>query len=55
MRRIIANAHVTRRAQLSLSDTAEARLTYRHTPRKSSAPNSDIIEDFVAVTLLKEF
>lgn len=38
-----------------LSDTAEARLTYRHTARKSSAPNSDIIEEFVAVTLLKEF
>lgn len=38
-----------------LSDTAQARFTYRHTERTSSAPNSDIIENFVAVTLLKEF
>ena len=38
-----------------LSDTAQARLTYRHTERISNASNSDIIENFVAITLLKEF
>lgn len=38
-----------------LSDTAQARLSYRHTERKSSAANSDLVENFVAVTLLKEF
>ena len=38
-----------------LSDTADARLTYRHTARKSDAPNSDIIEDFVSLSLIKSF
>jgi uncharacterized protein (PEP-CTERM system associated) len=40
-----------------LSDTAQARLTYRHTARKSDGEGagSDIIEDFVAVSLTKEF
>ncbi|HEX2117503.1 MAG TPA: TIGR03016 family PEP-CTERM system-associated outer membrane protein [Alphaproteobacteria bacterium] len=38
-----------------LSDTAQARLNYRHTARKSDAANADIIEDFVAVSLVKEF
>jgi uncharacterized protein (PEP-CTERM system associated) len=46
---------VTSGLSYQLSDTVDARLTYRHTSRKSSAPNADIIEDFVAVTLLKEF
>ena len=38
-----------------LSDTAEARLNYRHTARKSDAANSDIVEDFVAISLSKSF
>lgn len=38
-----------------LSATAEARLSYRHTERKSDSPNSDIVEDFVAITLSKSF
>jgi uncharacterized protein (PEP-CTERM system associated) len=38
-----------------LSDTAEARLNYRHTARKSDAANSDIVEDFVALSLTKSF
>jgi uncharacterized protein (PEP-CTERM system associated) len=38
-----------------LSDTATGRLTYRHTARKSEGGGSDIVEDFVAVSLTKEF
>lgn len=38
-----------------LSDTADLRLNYRHTARKSDAANSDIIEDFVALSLTKSF
>jgi uncharacterized protein (PEP-CTERM system associated) len=38
-----------------LSDTAQARLNYRYTDRSSSAPNGDIVENVVTVTLLKEF
>jgi uncharacterized protein (PEP-CTERM system associated) len=38
-----------------LSDTAEARLNYRHTARKSDAAGSDVIEDFVALSLTKSF
>lgn len=39
----------------SLSDTAQARLNYRYTDRRSSTPNGDIIENVVTLTLLKEF
>lgn len=38
-----------------LSETARARLSYRRTDRRSTAPGSDLREDFVAVTLSKEF
>lgn len=38
-----------------LSSTASARLNYRHTARKSDAANSDIVEDFVSVGLVKQF
>lgn len=38
-----------------LSETAQARFSYRHTERKSNAANADLAENFVAITLLKEF
>jgi uncharacterized protein (PEP-CTERM system associated) len=38
-----------------LSDTAQARFNYRHTERKSTSAASELTENFVAVTLLKEF
>ncbi len=39
----------------SLSDTAQARLNYRYTDRRSSTPNGDIVENVITLTLLKEF
>lgn len=38
-----------------LSETAQARLSYRHTDRRSTAAGSDLREEFVALTLSKEF
>ncbi len=38
-----------------LSETAQARVTYRRTERDSNGANGDLVENFVAVTLLKEF
>jgi uncharacterized protein (PEP-CTERM system associated) len=38
-----------------LSDTADARLNYRYTDRKSSTPNSDILENVITLTLSKSF
>jgi uncharacterized protein (PEP-CTERM system associated) len=38
-----------------LSETVETRLNYRHTERRSDEANSDVVEDFVAITLSKSF
>lgn len=38
-----------------LSQTAQARLSYRHTDRRSDAASGDLVENFVAVTLTKSF
>jgi uncharacterized protein (PEP-CTERM system associated) len=38
-----------------LSDDADARFNYRYTDRRSTTPNSDIIENVVTLTLVKSF